>query len=107
MLRHILGIEPAAFAMCLCHMPNVRKPTKKIIGTENLVTALHIGASSVSLMVAERAEDGTTEKMVVSALPWNMRSGSHLHGAPPCGSAPQVPRSISEATIVVPSQRRF
>ena len=59
MLRHILGIEPAAFAMCLCHMPNVRKPTKKIIGTENLVTALHIGASSVSLMVAERAEDGT------------------------------------------------
>ncbi len=54
----------------------------------------------------ERTEEGTTEKMVVGALPWNMRSGSHLHGAPPCGSAPQVPRSISEATIVVPTQRR-
>ena len=55
---------------------------------------------------SERAEEGTTEKMVVGALPWNMRSGSHLHGAPPCGSAPQVPRSISEATTVVPTQRR-
>ena len=55
---------------------------------------------------SERAEDGTTEKMVVGALPWNMRSGSHLHGAPPCGSAPQVPRSISKATTVVPTQRR-
>ena len=53
---------------------------------------------------SERAEEGTTEKMVVGALPW--RSGSHLPGAPPCGSAPQVPRSISEATIVVPTQRR-
>ena len=54
----------------------------------------------------ERTEEDTTEKMVVGALPWNMRSGSHLHGAPPCGSAPQVPRSLSEATTVVPTQRR-
>ena len=55
---------------------------------------------------SERTEEDTKEKMVVGALPWNMRSGSHLHGAPPCGSAPQVPRSISEATTVVPTQRR-
>ncbi len=54
----------------------------------------------------ERTEEDTTEKMVVGALPWNMRSGSHLHGAPPCGSAPQVPRSLSEATTFVPTQRR-
>ena len=54
----------------------------------------------------ERTEEDTTEKMVVGALPWNMRSGSHLHDAPPGGSAPQVPRSLSEATTVVPTQRR-
>ena len=54
----------------------------------------------------ERTEDGTTENMVVGALPWTLRSGSHLHGAPPGGSAPQVPRSLSEATTVVPTQRR-
>ena len=39
---------------------------------------------------SERAKEGTTEKMVVGALPWNMRSGSHLPDAPPCGSAPQL-----------------
>ncbi len=39
-------------------MPNVRKTAKKAPGAENLFTALHIGASSVSLMVAERAPDG-------------------------------------------------
>ncbi len=39
-------------------MPNVRKPAKKALAAENLFTALHIGASSVSLMVAERAPDG-------------------------------------------------
>ena len=54
----------------------------------------------------ERTEEDTTEKMLVGALPWNMRSGSHLPDAPPCGSAPQVPRSLSEATTVVPNQRR-
>ncbi|MGL5017089.1 MAG: hypothetical protein ACRDBP_03065, partial [Luteolibacter sp.] len=40
-------------------MPHVRKPAKKALVAENLLTALHIGASSVSLMVAERAEDGS------------------------------------------------
>ncbi len=55
---------------------------------------------------SERAEEGLTEKMVVGALPWNMRSGSPLCGAPPCGAAPQVPRSISEATTIVLTQRR-
>jgi exopolyphosphatase/guanosine-5'-triphosphate,3'-diphosphate pyrophosphatase len=39
-------------------MPNVRKTAKKALVAENLFTALHIGASSVSLMVAERAPDG-------------------------------------------------
>ncbi len=40
-------------------MPNVRKPAKTPLVAENLFTALHIGASSVSMMVAERAEDGS------------------------------------------------
>jgi exopolyphosphatase/guanosine-5'-triphosphate,3'-diphosphate pyrophosphatase len=40
-------------------MPHVRKSAKKALVAENLFTALHIGASSVSLMVAERAEDGS------------------------------------------------
>jgi exopolyphosphatase / guanosine-5'-triphosphate,3'-diphosphate pyrophosphatase len=40
-------------------MPNVRKPAKNPIVAENLFTALHIGASSVSMMVAERADDGS------------------------------------------------
>ncbi|MGL4398848.1 MAG: HD domain-containing protein [Luteolibacter sp.] len=40
-------------------MLHVRKPAKKAQVAENLLTALHIGASSVSLMVAERAEDGS------------------------------------------------
>ena len=40
-------------------MPNARKPAKKALVAENLFTALHIGASSVSLMVAEKAEDDT------------------------------------------------
>jgi exopolyphosphatase/guanosine-5'-triphosphate,3'-diphosphate pyrophosphatase len=44
-----------------CHlpMPSVRKSPKKPLVAENLFTALHIGASSVSIMVAERAADGT------------------------------------------------
>ena len=54
----------------------------------------------------ERTEEDAKEKMVVGALPWNMRSGSHLHDAHPCGSTPQVPRSSSEATTIVPTQRR-
>ena len=40
-------------------MPSAPKPAKKAIATENLLTALHIGASSVSMMVAERSEDGS------------------------------------------------
>ncbi len=40
-------------------MPNARKPAKKTLVAENLLTALHIGASSVSMMVAERADDGS------------------------------------------------
>lgn len=40
-------------------MPNVSKPAKQALVAENLHTALHIGASSVSMMVAERFEDGT------------------------------------------------
>ena len=55
---------------------------------------------------SERAEEEETKVQTVGTLPWNMRSGSHLHGAPPCSSAPQVPRSLSEATTVVPSQHR-
>ncbi|RYD21294.1 MAG: HD domain-containing protein [Verrucomicrobiaceae bacterium] len=35
------------------------KPEKKAAVAENLHTALHIGASSVSMMVAERADDGS------------------------------------------------
>ena len=55
---------------------------------------------------SERAEEEETKVQVVCAQPWNGRFGSHLHGAPPCGSAPQVPGSLSEATTVVPTQRR-
>jgi exopolyphosphatase / guanosine-5'-triphosphate,3'-diphosphate pyrophosphatase len=40
-------------------MVHARKPAKRAQVAENLLTALHIGASSVSLMVAERAEDGS------------------------------------------------
>lgn len=40
-------------------MPKVRKPAKQPPAAESLAIALHIGASSVSMMVAERAADGT------------------------------------------------
>jgi len=40
-------------------MPKLGKPANTTITAENLFTALHIGASSVSMMVAERAEDGS------------------------------------------------
>lgn len=40
-------------------MPFTLKPAKNALVAENLHTALHIGASSVSMMVAERAADGT------------------------------------------------
>ena len=40
-------------------MPKAAKPAKITIATENLLTALHIGASSVSMMVAERSEGGS------------------------------------------------
>lgn len=39
-------------------MPIVRKPVKSPPAADSLVTALHIGASSVSMMVAERTTDG-------------------------------------------------
>jgi exopolyphosphatase/guanosine-5'-triphosphate,3'-diphosphate pyrophosphatase len=40
-------------------MPKRRKPAKPPPAAESLATALHIGASSVSMMVAERAADGS------------------------------------------------
>jgi len=40
-------------------MLKLRMPPKKALIAENLFTALHIGASSVSLMVAEHADDGS------------------------------------------------
>ena len=40
-------------------MTQLRKPAKNLLVTENSLTALHIGASSVSMMVAERAMDGS------------------------------------------------
>jgi exopolyphosphatase / guanosine-5'-triphosphate,3'-diphosphate pyrophosphatase len=40
-------------------MPTARPTANPVRGAENLLTALHIGASSVSMMVAERAADGT------------------------------------------------
>lgn len=39
-------------------MPNARRPASQPPARESLTTALHIGASSVSMMVAERAPDG-------------------------------------------------
>ena len=57
---------------------------------------------------SERAEEGAKEKKVqaVGAQPWSGgRPGSPLHGAAPCVSA-QVPRSLSEATTVVPVNLR-
>ncbi len=39
-------------------MTNAPKPAKHAVGAENLFTALHIGASSVSMMVAEKADNG-------------------------------------------------
>ncbi len=40
-------------------MPKLGKLDKSSFTAENLFTALHIGASSVSMMVAERADDGS------------------------------------------------
>jgi exopolyphosphatase / guanosine-5'-triphosphate,3'-diphosphate pyrophosphatase len=40
-------------------MPKIRKSVKTPAAADSLTTALHIGASSVSMMVAERSEDGT------------------------------------------------
>jgi exopolyphosphatase/guanosine-5'-triphosphate,3'-diphosphate pyrophosphatase len=57
--RHIFGIETTGITRCPFQMPPARIPASKLPAIENLCTALHIGASSVSMMVAERAEDGT------------------------------------------------
>jgi len=56
--RH-LGVESAAIARCHPEMPLPCKPAKSIPSAENLFTALHIGASSVSMLVAERQDDGS------------------------------------------------
>ena len=56
--RH-LGVESAAIARCHSEMPLPCKPAKSIPSAENLFTALHIGASSVSMLVAERQDDGS------------------------------------------------
>ena len=40
-------------------MPKPRKPAKSPIAADSLSTAVHIGAGSVSMMVAERTADGT------------------------------------------------
>ncbi len=40
-------------------MPKIGKFVKSPTAVDNLLTALHIGASSVSMMVAERLDDGT------------------------------------------------
>ena len=40
-------------------MPIARKTRKPVPAPDSIATALHIGASSVSMMVAERAADGT------------------------------------------------
>ncbi len=56
----------------------------------------------------ERTEEGAQETKVqaLCALPWNGgRHGNPLPGAPDCLSA-QVPRSLSDATTIVPNQRR-
>ena len=53
---------------------------------------------------SERAEEGANEKTVqaVGAQPWSGgRPGSPVHCAAPCVSA-KVPRSLSEATTIVP-----
>ena len=56
---------------------------------------------------SERAEEEETKVQAVCALPWNGgRPGNPLPGATPCLSA-QVPRSLSDATTIVPNQRRL
>ena len=57
---------------------------------------------------SERAEEGAKEKKVqaVGAQPWSGgRPGSSPPGAAPCIGA-QVPRSISDATTIVPVNLR-
>ena len=56
---------------------------------------------------SERAEEEKTKVQAVCALPWNGgRPGNPLPGAPPCGTAPKVPRSLSEAPAIIPNQHR-
>ena len=55
----------------------------------------------------ERTEEAAQETKVqaVGALPWNRRPGNPLPGAPDCLTA-QVPRSLSDATTIVPVNLR-
>ena len=48
-----------AVPRCAHAMPTARRSPNPPTAPESLTTALHIGASSVSMMVAERAPDGT------------------------------------------------
>ena len=56
---------------------------------------------------SERAEEGAQETKVqaVCALPWNGGRPGSSAGAAPCLST-QVPRSLSDATTIVPNQHR-
>jgi exopolyphosphatase/guanosine-5'-triphosphate,3'-diphosphate pyrophosphatase len=54
------GIESRAVPRCTLPMPKLRNSAKSpAAAADSLATALHIGASSVSMMVAERRADGT------------------------------------------------
>ena len=50
---------------------------------------------------SERAEEEEMKVQAVCALPWNRRPGSPPPGEAPCLTA-QVPRSLSDATTIVP-----
>jgi exopolyphosphatase/guanosine-5'-triphosphate,3'-diphosphate pyrophosphatase len=54
-----IAIALAANSRCHSLMPRTRKPLKKSTSPITLLSALHIGASSVSMIVAERNPDGS------------------------------------------------
>ncbi|MEI6178657.1 MAG: hypothetical protein WCS43_17325, partial [Verrucomicrobiota bacterium] len=56
---HTFGIENPAVPRSHWPMPRIRKPVLPHPAAQSITTALHIGASSVSMMVAEKSADGT------------------------------------------------
>ena len=71
-------------------MPKIRKPVKSAAPAQALSTALHIGAGSVSMMVAERLTDGTLTPVDFLEQPAPVARDIFRHGSVSLATAERV-----------------